>query len=98
MRLDRVLGSMADPSDEIVVVVYSRGERSVAIVVSEIVDIVDDEASHHSGLGDHGLVGSTVLKERVTELLDVRAAVAMADPTFFDDDMVPADAGDLVGV
>ena len=98
VRLDRVLGSMSDLADEIVVVVYSRGERSVAIVVDEIVDIVDDEASHHSALGDHGLVGSTVLKERVTELLDVRAAVALADPTFFDDETVAAVLGDLVGV
>ena len=98
VRLDRVLGSLSEMADEIVVVVYSRGERSVAIVVDEIVDIVDDEASHHSALGDHGLVGSTVLKERVTELLDVRAAVALADPTFFDDETVAAVLGDLVGV
>jgi hypothetical protein len=27
-----------------------------------------------------------VLKDRVTELLDVRAAVAIADPMFFDDE------------
>ncbi|MCV2392767.1 chemotaxis protein CheA [Actinotalea sp. M2MS4P-6] len=86
VRLDRVLGSMADVRDEIVVVVYSRGERAVAIVVDEIVDIVDDAAAAHSELGDLGLVGSTVLKDRVTELLDVRAAVAAADPMFFDDE------------
>ncbi|MCB2175968.1 MAG: chemotaxis protein CheA [Actinomycetales bacterium] len=86
VRLDRVLGSMADAREEIVVVVYSRGERAVAIVVDEIVDIVDDSQTLHSELGDHGLVGSTVLKDRVTELLDVRAAVAAADPRFFDDE------------
>ncbi len=86
VRLDRVLGSMSDSRDEVVVVVYSRADRAVAIVVDEIVDIVDDVATQHSELGDHGLVGSTVLKDRVTELLDVRAAVAAADPRFFDDE------------
>lgn len=86
VRLDRVLGSMAETREEIVVVVYSRGDRAVAIVVDEIVDIVDDSRAQHSELGDHGLVGSTVLKERVTELLDVKAAVAAADPRFFDDE------------
>lgn len=88
VRLDRVLGSLSDLSDEIVVVVYTRGDRAVAIVVDEIVDIVDDNAGVHSELGDMGLVGSTVLKDRVTELLDVRAAVAAADPRFFDDEDV----------
>lgn len=85
VRLDRMLGSAgsAEERAELTVVVYSRGERSVAIVVDEIVDIVDDDASHHSDVGDHGLVGSTVLKDRVTELLDIRTAVAAADPLFF---------------
>ena len=97
VRLDRLLGSSPEIRDEIIVVVYSRGARSVAIVVDEIVDIVDDHAGAHSELGDLGLVGSTVLKDRVTELLDVEAAVAMADPSFFDDAAVLLD-NDLVGV
>ncbi len=97
VRLGRLLGSFSEEGDEIIVVVYSRGDRSVAIVVDEIVDIVDDRSATHSGLGDLGLVGSTVLKDRVTELLDVEAAVAMADPTFFDDAAVVLQH-DLVGV
>ncbi len=50
VRLDRVLGSMTDTREEIVVVVYSRADRAVAIVVDEIVDIVDDVATQHSEL------------------------------------------------
>ena len=94
VRLDRVLGSASsfDGREELTVVVYSQGGRSVAIVVDEIVDIVDDDAARHSDVGDHGLVGSTVLKDRVTELLDVRAAVAEADPVFFS---TGQDDGDL---
>lgn len=85
VRLDRILGSMVGDHDELTVVVSTRNGRSVAIVVEDIVDIVDDDAETHSDLGDHGLVGSTVLKDRVTELLDVRTAVMAADPLFYAD-------------
>ncbi|MBX9245157.1 chemotaxis protein CheA [Actinotalea ferrariae] len=85
VRLDRMLGSLTQDKDELTVVVSSRRGRSVAIVVDQIVDIVDDDVTVHSDLGDLGLVGSTVLKDRVTELLDVRSAVAAADPLFYAD-------------
>lgn len=93
VRLDRMLGSVVQEKDELTVVVSSRRGRSVAVVVDQIVDIVDDDVTVHSDLGDHGLVGSTVLKDRVTELLDVRAAVAAADPLFYVD--APEGADDL---
>jgi two-component system, chemotaxis family, sensor kinase CheA len=96
VRLDRVLGASAiTTGDELDVVVYTRGTRSIAMAVSEILDIVEDDASLHSDIDDHGLVGSTVLDERVTELLDVRSAVRAADAGFFDDDVVDhLDPGD----
>lgn len=95
VRLDRLLGSTLVDRDELTVVVSTRGERSVAIVVEEIVDIVDDDAAAHSDLGDHGLVGSTVLKDRVTELLDVRSAIAAVDPQFYAEAEPPASPGGL---
>ncbi|MFF3064157.1 chemotaxis protein CheA [Oerskovia sp. NPDC057915] len=87
VRLDQVLGAVGGPTgDELDVVVYTRGGRSIAMAVSEILDIVEDDARLHSDIDDHGLVGSTVLDQRVTELLDVRSAVRAADAGFFDDD------------
>ncbi|GAA1411890.1 hypothetical protein [Oerskovia paurometabola] len=53
---------------------------------SVTLDIVEDDARLHSDIDDNGLVGSTVLDQRVTELLDVRSAVRAADAGFFDDD------------
>ncbi|MFC8923829.1 chemotaxis protein CheA [Cellulosimicrobium sp. NPDC057127] len=86
VRLDQLLGAGGGlPADEIDVVVYTRAGRSIAMAVTEIVDIVEDDARRHSDIDDHGLLGSTVLKDRVTELLDVRSAVQAADPDFFDD-------------
>ncbi len=104
-RLSRLLGSDAfddtafdDASGgELTVVVYTRGERSVAMVVDEIIDIVDD-LRDHSDLGDDGLVGSTVLADRVTELLDVRSAVTAVDPSFFADELAGFDILKTVGV
>lgn len=88
-RLDRILGAYgSEQSDELLVVVYSRGGRSVGMVVHEIVDIVDDDAGRHSDIEDSGLVGSTVLGDRVTELLDVRTAILAADAAFYDDPAV----------
>ncbi len=100
VRLDRLLGGGSYREDEeLTVVVSTRGARSVAIVVDQIVDIVDDDAEQHSDVGEGGgLIGSTVLKDHVTELLDVRAAVMAADPLFYAEaDDASLDL-DLVGV
>ena len=69
--------------DDLVVVVYSAGSRSVAIVVDEIIDIVDEEADVHSDVDDHGLLGSALIRDRIVEVLDVRAAIMAADPKFY---------------
>ncbi|GAB3352692.1 chemotaxis protein CheA [Modestobacter lapidis] len=84
VRLDRHLGAYGETDREVLeVIVYADHGRSVAIVVEEILDIVDGEASVHSDIDDLGLLGSAVIGERVTELLDVRAAILAADPAFY---------------
>ena len=91
VRLGSLLGGGAlDLEDTVLVVVYSEQGRSVALVVEEIIDIVKEKIHSLSDLFDHGLTGSAVIGERVTELLDVRQAVLAADPNFYDD---PAEVG-----
>ena len=51
--------------------------------MEEILDIVDGEAAVRSDIDDLGLLGSAVLGDKVTELLDVRAAILAADPAFY---------------
>ncbi len=71
VRLDRALGAFgADEAAELDVVVLTVGEVSAAVVVDQIVDIVADDPRRHSTLDDAGLTGSTVVHDRVTELLD----------------------------
>ncbi|MGY2127921.1 chemotaxis protein CheA [Blastococcus sp. SYSU DS0617] len=84
VRLDRHLGAYGETEREVLeVIVYADHGRSVAIVVEEILDIVDGEAAVRSDIDDMGLLGSAVLGDRVTELLDVRAAILAADPAFY---------------
>ena len=84
VRLDRHLGAYGETQRDVLeVIVYSDSGRSVAIVVEEILDIVDGETAVRSDIDDLGLLGSAVLGDRVTELLDVRAAILAADPAFY---------------
>ncbi len=78
VRLGAVLGAPEQDRDELVVVIHSSAGRSVAVVVSEIVDIVDADPGQ----------GTLVLRDRVTELVDLAALVATVDPP---SDRAPAD-------
>jgi two-component system chemotaxis sensor kinase CheA len=90
VRLDRHLGAYGETDREVLeVIVYADHGRSVAIVVEEILDIVDGEAAIRSDIDDLGLLGSAVLGDKVTELLDVRAAILAADPAFYNTPAIP---------
>jgi hypothetical protein len=54
--------------------------------VDRIIDIVEDTLDDsRRDFGDDGLLGSAVIQQRVTELLDVRRAILAADPLFHQD-------------
>jgi two-component system chemotaxis sensor kinase CheA len=84
VRLDRHLGvySQRQPS-ELPVAVYSQAGHSVAIVMDEIIDIVEYAAADRSEIDDRGFVGSVVVRGQIVGLLDVEQAIAAADPGFF---------------
>jgi two-component system, chemotaxis family, sensor kinase CheA len=95
-RLDRLLGGRVDSAggdleqQELLVIMFTRGARTVAVAVTTVLDIADDDPAKHTRIDDGGVVGLTVLEGRVTELLDVRQAVLSADPSFFDDEVADA--------
>jgi two-component system, chemotaxis family, sensor kinase CheA len=94
VRLSHLLGAYGEEpeGDTISVVVYSEGGRSVALVVDRIVDIAENSTTARRDAEEDGLVGTAVIQQRVTELLDVRRAILAADPNFYadmaDDDML----------
>jgi len=84
VRMSRFLGSFADDTSErLQVVVYSEGGRSVGLVVDAILDITEEVLVASSDLDDHGLLGSAVVQDKITEMLDIRQAILAADPNFY---------------
>jgi two-component system chemotaxis sensor kinase CheA len=65
------------------VVVYSEQGRSVGLVVDRILDIVEETIVPQQPSKHDGLLGSAVIQQRVTDLLDVRGFVRTANPDFF---------------
>jgi two-component system chemotaxis sensor kinase CheA len=66
------------------VVVYSEQGRSVGLVVDRILDIVEESIVPQHPSKRDGLLGSAVIQQRVTDLLDVRGLVRSANPDFFE--------------
>ncbi|MDT5031208.1 MAG: two-component system, chemotaxis family, sensor kinase CheA [Actinoplanes sp.] len=85
VRLSHLLGAYGEEpeGDTVSVVVYSERGRSVALVVDRIVDIAENSTTARRDAEEDGLVGTAVIQQRVTELLDVRRAILAADPNFY---------------
>ena len=88
IRLSRIIAGHEQESTSqsrkggIQVVVYSEAGRSVGLVVDRIVDIVDDELSVQNPACRRGVLGSSVLQKKVTDLLDLPALVRDEIPGF----------------
>jgi two-component system, chemotaxis family, sensor kinase CheA len=66
------------------VVVYSEQGRSIGLIVEKILDIVEEAIVPQQPCKRDGLLGSAVIQQRVTDLLDVRGLVRTANPAFFE--------------
>jgi two-component system chemotaxis sensor kinase CheA len=72
-----------DHQQPVQVVVYSEDGRSVGLIVGRISDIVQETITVKRHASGHGLFGSAVIPDRVTDLLDVQAVIRAADPAFY---------------
>jgi two-component system chemotaxis sensor kinase CheA len=61
--------------------VFSDDDRSMALIVDEIIDIVDDRLDIELASGQPGVIGSAVIKGQATEVIDVAHFLPLA----FDD-------------
>ncbi len=87
IRLSHVLaaagkGSSAAAEGRLQVVVYSEAGRSVGLVVDRIVDIVEESLVVQNPAERKGVIGSSVIQKRVTDLLDVPKVVRDVIPGF----------------
>ncbi len=72
----------ADSNELMQAVVFTRNERSVGLVVRRIIDIVDENITVKRGANRAGVLGTIVVQDRVTDLLDIESIVKEADPSF----------------
>jgi len=69
--------------DPLQVVVYSESGRSVGLIVGEINDIVDEAITVRREAPRRGIIGSAVINDKVTDLVDVPGIIRAADPSFY---------------
>jgi len=80
IRLAEAIGLSSAPTknDYLSVVVHGDGADRVGIVVDRVVDVVDTTRSHSTVGHRAGVLGSSVVRDRVTDLVDIDAVVATA--------------------
>ena len=67
--------------DSMQVVVYTENGRSVGLVVEKIDDIVSEAITVKRHAYGNGILGSVVIQDQVTDLLDVKSVIRAADPS-----------------
>ena len=73
-----------DPSQSLLVIVYSERGRSIGLVVEQILDVLEEVITVRSQATRDGVLGSAVIQGKVTDLLDVHSVIRQFDPSFFD--------------
>lgn len=86
IRLSNCMGvsSRQTELDLLDVVVYTKGSRSVGLVVDQITDIVETEVTRTRAGHRTGLTCSAVVEGHVTDVLDLPTIIQMGDPSFFE--------------
>ena len=68
-------------SDTLQVVVYTHDEHSVGLIVDRILDVVETGLTVRGRPNCEASIGSTVISNRVTELIDLDRLMQTADPS-----------------
>jgi two-component system chemotaxis sensor kinase CheA len=83
LRLSRIFGYDELPlaADEpLKMVVYSKGARSIGLIVDQILDIVEESVNNQYQTSQAGILGTAVIQQRVTDLLDVQGMLLAHAP------------------
>lgn len=85
--LSKIFGGNQDYAEKetMQAVVYTQNGKSVALVADKILDIVDEAITVQRGSNRKGTLGTVVVQDLVTDLLDAEAIVRENDPTFYVD-------------
>jgi two-component system chemotaxis sensor kinase CheA len=69
--------------DPVQVVVFNDGERSVGLVVDQILDVAEEAVTVRQKSSRKGLLGSAVVGKRVTDFLDLNQVIHAATENWF---------------
>jgi two-component system chemotaxis sensor kinase CheA len=81
--LDPGVEDTASLNDPAQVVVFNNGDRSIGILVDQILDIVEDQVTARQPSTRRGLLGSAVIGKKVTDLLDLHTIIQAVDDGWF---------------
>jgi two-component system chemotaxis sensor kinase CheA len=81
--LDSGVEDHGQEADPVQVVVFNDGERSVGLVVDQILDVAEEAVTVRQKSGRKGLLGSAVVGKRVTDFLDLSQVIHAATETWF---------------
>jgi two-component system chemotaxis sensor kinase CheA len=71
------------PPDPVQVVVFNDGDRSVGMVVDEILDVTEDAVTVRQESGRAGLLGSAVVGKQVTDFVDLHEVIRTSGGEWF---------------
>ena len=70
-------------ADPVQVVVFNDGDRSVGVVVDQILDVAEEAVTVRQKSSRKGLLGSAVVGKRVTDFLDLNQVIHAASESWF---------------
>jgi len=73
----------AGSQDPAQVIVFTDGDRSIGLLVDQILDIVEESITVRRSADRKGLLGSAVIGKKVADLLDLHAVIETADDQWF---------------
>ena len=72
-----------EAADPLQVIVFNDGDRSVGLVVDQILDVAEDVVTIRQKSARKGLLGSGVVGKRVTDFVDLNQVINVATETWF---------------
>ncbi len=72
-----------EAADPVQVIVFNDGDRSVGVVVDQILDVIEETVMVRQKSTRKGLLGSAVVAKRVTDLLDLNEVIHAASESWF---------------
>jgi two-component system chemotaxis sensor kinase CheA len=71
-------------ADSVQVIVFNDGDRSIGVVVDQILDVAEEAVMVRQKSSRKGLLGSAVIGKRVTDFLDLNQVIHAATESWFE--------------